>query len=145
MPSMYEVVSEMKRNQYSIKTAVGLDNFRRFLLSIYKDVPRRYIKNREMFLERDSNKSWIYVRAADKCTVLKTSKYTIISAKDVLDIFYRSKSGNTKLHWSLIPRYRNIGKVTGRASSSVLINLVSSGIYNDKNIRDALNDMDELD
>ncbi len=121
----------MKRVQTKITIMISLDVFRRFLLSIYDDIPEIYIKDTTIFLERES-KSLIHVRAIDKCTISETPEYTIISAKGVLDIFYRSKSGRTKLHWDLVQREDKIGKLTGTASSSTLIRLASAGIYNQK-------------
>jgi hypothetical protein len=89
-------------------------------------MPESYIKDPEVFPEREGSQGFIYIEAADKVTLKKSRDVTFVNAKDILGIIYSSKSGNTKLRWRQIRR--RIGKVTGVASANALVNLVESGV-----------------
>jgi hypothetical protein len=111
-----------------IETTASLESFRRFLIiSTCKSfMPESYIKDPEVFPEREGSQGFIYIEAADKVTLKKSRDVTFVNAKDILGIIYSSKSGNTKLRWRQIRR--RIGKVTGVASVNALVNLVESGV-----------------
>ncbi len=127
-----------------IETTASLESFRRFLIiSTCKSfMPESYIKDPEVFPEREGSQGFIYIEAADKVTLKKSRDVTFVNAKDILGIIYSSKSGNTKLRWRQIRR--RVGKVTGVASVNALVNLVESGVlskewvneYLKKHIRD---------
>ncbi len=89
-------------------------------------MPESYIKDPEVFPEREGSQGFIYIEAADKVTLKKSRDVTFVNAKDILGIIYSSKSGNTRLRWRQIRR--RIGKVTGVASVNALVNLVESGV-----------------
>ncbi|MEM0029941.1 MAG: hypothetical protein QW572_07325 [Candidatus Nitrosocaldus sp.] len=112
----------------SIETTASIESFRRFLIvSTCKSfMPESYIRDPEVFPERENSPGTIYVEAADKVTLKKIGDITFVNAKDILGIIYSSKSGNTRLMWRQIRR--RIGKVTGTASVNALVNLVESGV-----------------
>lgn len=112
----------------SIETTATLESFRRFLIvSTCKSfMPESYMRDPEVFPERENSPGTIYVEAADKVTLKKIGDVTFVNAKDILGIIYSSKSGNTRLMWR--QTRRRIGKVTGTASVNALVNLVESGV-----------------
>ncbi|MCS6767988.1 MAG: hypothetical protein RMJ59_05610 [Candidatus Nitrosocaldus sp.] len=112
----------------SIETTATLESFRRFLIvsTCRSFMPESYMRDPEVFPERENSPGTIYVEAADKVTLKKIGDVTFVNAKDILGIIYSSKSGNTRLMWRQIRR--RIGKVTGTASVNALVNLVESGV-----------------
>lgn len=112
----------------SIETTASLESFRRFLIvSTCKSfMPESYMRDPEVFPERENSPGTIYIEAADKVTLKKIGDVTFVNAKDILGIIYSSKSGNTRLMWRQIRR--RMGKVTGTASVNALVNLVESGV-----------------
>lgn len=111
-----------------IDVTCNLENFRRFLINstCRSFIPDSYLKDPEVFPEREGEQGSIYIEAADKLTLKKIRDVTFINARDVLGIIYTSKSGNTKLKWRQI-RGR-VGRVTGEASNNSLVNLSLSRI-----------------
>ena len=106
----------------------SLESFRRFIIAstCSSFAPRSYLEDPEVFAERDDSLGSIYVEAADKMTLKKIREITFVNAKDVLGVIYSSKSGNTSLKWR--QTRKNIGKVTGEASSNSLVNLAEGGV-----------------
>ena len=106
----------------------SLESFRRFIIAstCSSFAPRSYLEDPEVFAERDDSLGSIYVEAADKVTLKKIREITFVNAKDVLGVIYSSKSGNTSLKWRQIRK--NVGKVTGEASSNSLVNLAEGGV-----------------
>ena len=106
----------------------SLESFRRFIIAstCSSFAPRSYLEDSEVFAEREEGLGSIYVEAADKVTLKKIREITFVNAKDVLGVFYSSKSGNTSLKWRQIRK--NTGKVTGEASSNSLVNLAEGGV-----------------
>ena len=106
----------------------SLESFRRFIISstCSSFAPRSYLEDPEVFAERGEDLGSIYVEAADKVTLKKIREITFVNAKDVLGVIYSSKSGNTSLKWRQIRK--NVGKVTGEASSNSLVNLAEGGV-----------------
>jgi len=111
-----------------IDTNTTLEKFRRFLInSTCKSfIPESYLKDPEVFPEKEGNLGSIYVEAADKVTLKKIRDITFINAKGILGIIYVSKSGNTRLKWRQIRG--QIGRVTGEASANSLVNLMMSNV-----------------
>jgi hypothetical protein len=111
-----------------IDTNTTLEKFRRFLInSTCKSfIPESYLRDPEVFPEKEGNVGSIYVEAADKVTLKKIRDITFINAKGILGIIYASKSGNTRLKWRQIRG--QIGRVSGEASANSLVNLMMSGV-----------------
>ena len=106
----------------------SLESFRRFIIAstCSSVAPRSYLEDPEVFAEREEDLGSIYVEAADKVTLKKIREITFVNAKDVLGVIYSSKSGNTSLKWR--QTRKNMGKVTGEASSNSLVNLAEGGV-----------------
>jgi len=106
----------------------SLESFRRFIIAstCSSFAPRSYLEDPEVFAEREEDLGSIYVEAADKVTLKKIREITFVNAKDVLGVIYSSKSGNTSLKWR--QTRKNMGKVTGEASSNSLVNLAEGGV-----------------
>ena len=112
----------------AIDAPSSLESFRRFIIAstCSSYAPRSYLEDPEVFAERGEDLGSIYVEAADKVTLKKIREITFVNAKDVLGVIYSSKSGNTSLKWR--QTRKNIGKVTGEASSNSLVNLAEGGV-----------------
>src|ERR671926_139875 len=112
----------------NIQTAASLENFRKFIIvsTCRSFIPDSYLKDYEIFPEREEGPGAIYIEAADKVTLKKIREMTFVNAKEILGIIYSSKSGNTQLKWR--QTRRRIGKVQGFASPNALVNLVESGV-----------------
>ncbi len=106
----------------------NLEGFRRFLVNstCRSFMPESYLRDPEVFPEKEGDQGSIYIEAVDKVDLKKIRDVTFINAKDILGIIYTSKSGNTKLKWRQL-RGR-IGRVTGEASGNSLGNLVMARI-----------------
>ncbi|MDB3956865.1 hypothetical protein N9385_04215 [Candidatus Nitrosopelagicus sp.] len=106
----------------------SLESFRRFIIAstCSSFAPRSYLEDPEVFAEREEDLGSIYVEAVDKVTLKKIREITFVNAKDVLGVIYSSKSGNTSLKWR--QTRKNMGKVTGEASSNSLVNLAEGGV-----------------
>ena len=89
-------------------------------------IPESYLRDYEVFPEREEGPGAIYIEAADKVTLKKIREMTFVNAKEILGIIYSSKSGNTQLKWR--QTRRKSGKVQGDASANALVNLVESGV-----------------
>ena len=100
-----------------------LEGFRRFLISSTSRsfIPESYLRDPEVFPEKQGDQGSIYVEAVDKVDLKKIRDVTFINARDVLGIIYTSKSGNTRLKWRQL-RGR-IGRMSGDASANSLVNL----------------------
>ena len=111
-----------------IETAASLESFRRFIIisTCRSFIPESYLRDYEVFPEREEGPGAIYIEAADKVTLKKIREMTFVNAKEILGIIYSSKSGNTQLKWR--QTRRRIGKVQGFASPNALVNLVESGV-----------------
>ena len=106
----------------------SLESFRRFIIAstCSSFAPRSYLEDPEVFAEREEDLGSIYVEAVDKVTLKKIREITFVNAKDVLGVIYSSKSGNTSMKWR--QTRKNMGKVTGEASSNSLVNLAEGGV-----------------
>lgn len=110
----------------TIDATCSLESFRKFVIlsTCNSFMPESYFEDYEVFPERESSPGLIYVEAADKVTLKKIRDMTFVNAKEVLGIIYSSKSGNTNLKWRQVRR--NMGKVTGDASTNTLVNLTEA-------------------
>ena len=111
-----------------IETTASLESFRKFIIvsTCRSFIPESYLRDYEVFPEREEGPGAIYIEAADKVTLKKIREMTFVNAKEILGIIYSSKSGNTQLKWRQTRRKN--GKVTGEASPNALVNLVESGV-----------------
>ncbi|HYY66686.1 MAG TPA: hypothetical protein VE622_06120 [Nitrososphaeraceae archaeon] len=111
-----------------IETTASLESFRKFvIISTCKSfIPESYLRDYEVFPEREEGPGAIYIEAADKVTLKKIREMTFVNAREILGIIYSSKSGNTQLKWR--QTRRKSGKVQGDASANALVNLVESGV-----------------
>ena len=116
----------------------NLEGFRRFLVSstCRSFIPESYLRDPEVFPEKEGDQGSIYVEAVDKVDLKKIRDITFINARDVLGIIYTSKSGNTKLKWRQL-RGRT-GRLTGDASSNSLVNLSMSRIISPEEVEGIL-------
>jgi hypothetical protein len=112
----------------------NLERFRRFLISstCRSFIPESYLRDPEVFPEKEGDQGSIYVEAVDKVDLKKIRDITFINARDVLGIIYTSKSGNTRLKWREL-RGR-IGRVTGDASANSLVNLSMARILSPEDV-----------
>src|SRR5438309_12025929 len=106
-----------------IDVTCNLESFRRFLVNstCRSFIPESYMRDPEVFPEKETETGSIYIEAADKVTLKKIRDITFINARDILGIIYTSKSGNSRLKWRQL-RGR-IGRVNGDASTNSLVNL----------------------
>ncbi|MEM1525066.1 MAG: hypothetical protein QW372_05605 [Nitrososphaerales archaeon] len=111
-----------------IDTTASLESFRKFLINstCLSFIPESYLRDPEVFPEKEGEAGSIYIEAGDKVTLKKIRDITFINARDVLGIIYISKSGNSRLKWRQIRG--KIGKVTGEASANSLVNLITAGV-----------------
>lgn len=112
----------------NIDTSASLESFRKFIIvSTCKSfIPESYLRDFEVFPEREDGPGAIYIEAVDKVTLKRIREMTFVNAKEILGIIYSSKSGNTQLKWRQIRK--KTGKVSGTASPNALVNLVESGV-----------------
>jgi len=111
-----------------IESTASLENFRKFIIisTCRSFIPESYLRDYEVFPEREEGPGAIYIEAADKVTLKKIREMTFVNAREILGIIYSSKSGNTQLKWR--QTRRKSGKVYGDASANALVNLVESGV-----------------
>ena len=112
----------------SIDTTSELESFRHFLIqsTCMSFIPDGYLRDEEVFPEKEGDTGSIYIEAADKVTLKKIRDITFVNARDILGIIYVSKSGNTRLKWR--QSRADTGKVTGEASTNSLVNLFSARV-----------------
>ena len=106
-----------------IDVTCHLEAFRRFLVNstCRSFIPESYLRDPEVFPEKESEPGSIYIEAADKVTLKRIRDITFVNANDVLGIIYKSKSGHSTLKWRHIEH--EMGRVTGDASNNSLVNL----------------------
>ena len=111
-----------------VEVETTLEKFRQFLIlsTCRSYIPEGYLRDPEVFPEREGERGAIYVEAADKVTLKKMRDITFVNARGVLGIIYESKSGNTKLKWRQVRG--KLGKVSGTASGNALTNLISARV-----------------
>jgi len=106
-----------------IDVTCHLESFRRFLINstCRSFIPESYMRDDEVFPEKEEDPGSIYIEAADKVTLKKIRDISFINARDILGIIYTSKSGNSKLKWRQMRG--PVGRLTGEASGNSLVNL----------------------
>lgn len=111
-----------------IDTTCELENFRRFLIqsTCMSFIPETYLRDEEIFPEKEGQTGSIYIEAADKVTLKSIRDITFVNASDILGIIYVSKSGNTRLKWR--ESRGLLGRVSGEASTNSLVNLFSARV-----------------
>jgi len=89
-------------------------------------IPEGYLRDEEVFPEKEGATGYLYIEAADKVTLKQIRDITFVNARDILGIIYVSKSGNTRLKWR--ESRGDLGKVSGEASTNSLVNLFSARV-----------------
>ena len=119
----------------NIDTSASLESFRKFIIvSTCKSfIPESYLRDYEVFPEREEGPGAIYIEAVDKVTLKRIREMTFV---------YSSKSGNTQLKWRQIRK--KTGKVSGTASPNALVNLVESGVLTQEWVDDYLTSSQNL-
>jgi hypothetical protein len=144
MKNIYEQISI---KQFKIDRIIPLEKFRRFLIyAIYyneinkhKDTLDFLLKNRKFFPMREG-KGKIEI-IADEIFPYEFRKRTeIIYAKNIKEINYNSKSGNSRLKWIKINEYA--GRLIGYASFNVLMIFYHSKMLPLKDIMEIINKSD---
>ena len=115
-----------------------LEGFRRFLINstCRSFIPESYLRDDEVFPEKEMDPGSIYIEAADKVTLKKIRDITFINAQDILGIIYTSKSGNTKLKWR--QARGPIGRLTGDASNNSLVNMSMARILTPQEVEEII-------
>ena len=100
-------------------------------------IPESYLRDPEVFPEKESEPGSIYIEAADKVTLKKIRDITFVNANEVLGIIYKSKSGHSVLKWRHIEH--EMGRVTGDASNNSLVNLSMARIITPEYVEELIN------
>jgi hypothetical protein len=121
-----------------IDVTCHLEGFRRFLISstCRSFIPESYLRDSEVFPEKEEDPGSIYIEAADKVTLKKIRDITFINARDILGIIYTSKSGNSKLKWREMRE--GVGRLTGEASANSLVNLSMARIITPREVEEIM-------
>jgi hypothetical protein len=115
-----------------------LESFRRFLINstCRSFIPESYLRDPEVFPEKESEPGSIYIEAADKVTLKRIRDITFVNANEVLGIIYTSKSGHSKLKWRQLSG--PTGRVTGDASQNSLVNLSMARVISPEYIEELM-------
>ncbi|MBI3859836.1 MAG: hypothetical protein HY296_06350 [Thaumarchaeota archaeon] len=116
----------------------NLEGFRRFLINstCRSFIPESYLRDPEVFPEKEGNQGSIYVEAVDKVDLKKIRDITFINARDILGIIYTSKTGNTKLKWR--EQRGRFGRLTGEASANSLVNLSMARVLSPDDVEEIM-------
>ena len=122
-----------------IDVTCHLEAFRRFLVNstCRSFIPESYLRDPEVFPEKESEPGSIYIEAVDKATLKRIRDITFVNANEVLGIIYKSKSGHSTLKWRHLER--EIGRVTGDASRNSLVNLSMAGVISTEEVEELVN------
>ncbi len=121
-----------------IDVTCHLEAFRRFLINstCRSFIPESYLRDPEVFPEKESEPGSIYIEAADKVTLKKIRDITFVNANEVLGIIYTSKSGHSRLKWRQLTGAT--GRVTGDASQNSLVNLSMARVLSPEYIEELM-------
>ncbi|MGE5635182.1 MAG: hypothetical protein ACM3VV_08105, partial [Deltaproteobacteria bacterium] len=74
----------------NIDTSASLESFRKFIIvSTCKSfIPESYLRDYEVFPEREDGPGAIYIEAVDKVTLKRIREMTFVNAKEILGIIY---------------------------------------------------------
>jgi hypothetical protein len=128
-----------------IDVTCHLEAFRRFLVNstCRSFVPESYLRDPEVFPEKETEPGSIYIEAADKVTLKRIRDITFVNANEVLGIIYTSKSGHSRLKWR--QQSGPMGRVTGDASSNSLVNLSMAGVLTREYVEELVNREEGVD
>jgi hypothetical protein len=121
-----------------IDVTCHLEAFRRFLINstCRSFIPESYLRDPEVYPEKESEPGSIYIEAADKVTLKRIRDITFVNANEVLGIIYKSKSGHSMLKWRHIEH--EMGRVTGDASQNSLVNLSMARVLSPEDIEELM-------
>ena len=121
-----------------IDVTCHLEAFRRFLVNstCRSFIPESYLRDPEVFPEKESEPGSIYIEAADKVTLKRIRDITFVNANEVLGIIYTSKSGHSRLKWRQLTGPS--GRVTGDASRNSLVNLSMARVLSPEYIEELM-------
>ncbi len=121
-----------------IDVTCHLEAFRRFLVNstCRSFIPESYLRDPEVFPEKEVDPGSIYIEAADKVTLKRIRDITFVNANDVLGIIYKSKSGHSRLNWRQLRG--PMGRVTGDASENSLVNLSMARVLSPEYIEELM-------
>lgn len=121
-----------------IDVTCHLEAFRRFLINstCRSFIPESYLRDSEVFPEKEEDPGSIYIEAADKVTLKKIRDISFINVRDILGIIYTSKSGNSKLKWRQMRG--PVGRLTGEASTNSLVNLSMARIITPQDVEEIM-------
>jgi hypothetical protein len=119
-----------------------LEGFRRFLINstCRSFIPESYLRDPEVFPEKEMDPGSIYIEAADKVSLTKIRDITFVNAQDILGIIYTSKSGHTKLKWR--QARGPMGRLSGDASTNSLVNLSMARIITPQEVEEIISSAD---
>jgi hypothetical protein len=122
-----------------IDVTCHLEAFRRFLVNstCRSFIPESYLRDPEVFPEKETEPGSIYIEAVDKVTLKKIRDITFVNANDVLGIIYKSKSGHSKLNWRQVKG--PMGRIFGDASNNSLVNLSMARIITPEYVEELIN------
>ena len=122
-----------------IDVTCHLEAFRRFLVNstCRSFIPESYLRDPEVFPEKEAEPGSIYIEAVDKVSLKKIRDITFVNANDVLGIIYTSKSGHSKLKWRQVQG--PMGRVSGDASNNSLVNLSMARIITPEYVEELVN------
>ncbi len=89
-------------------------------------IPHKYLVDENIFPERRSRDSEIYIEAERKVEIDQMDDLTFVEIENVMGIIYNSKSGRSSLKWRQV--YGELGKLSGEASTNTIVNLYTIGI-----------------
>jgi hypothetical protein len=126
-----------------IDVTCHLESFRRFLVNstCRSFIPESYLRDPEVFPEKESEPGSIYIEAADKVTLKKIRDISFVNANEILGIIYTSKSGHSKLKWR--QQSGPMGRVTGDASNNSLVNLSMARIITPEYVEELIGRSEE--
>jgi len=122
-----------------IDVTCHLEAFRRFLVNstCRSFIPESYLRDPEVFPEKEAEPGSIYIEAVDKVSLKKIRDITFVNANDVLGIIYTSKSGHSRLKWRQVKG--QMGRVSGDASNNSLVNLSMARIITPEYVEELVN------
>src|SRR6266550_1204363 len=122
-----------------IDVTCHLEAFRRFLVNstCRSFIPESYLRDPEVFPEKETEPGSIYIEAVDKVSLKKIRDITFVNANDVLGIIYTSKSGHSKLKWRQVQG--PMGRISGDASNNSLVNLSMARIITPEYVEELVN------
>ncbi len=121
-----------------IDVTCHLEAFRRFLINstCRSFIPESYLRDSEVFPEKEADPGSIYIEAVDKVSLKKIRDISFINVRDILGIIYTSKSGNSKLKWRQMRG--PVGRLTGEASTNSLVNLSMARIITPQDVEEIM-------